>query len=146
MIPGRIVKHRWITDECRANKDDEGAAREAVESLYTEALVCMVGWQHRPGVRFHFVLTVEPPAPPGAARREPEPEAERERALEKALERIAGLYRTAGDPSHAEANMYLIAHAALQVGAPPSGPQTRSVAADEGTGPAAGPQKELSDE
>ena len=58
-IPGVVAKHRWVTDQCRESKGDAGAMREAVESLYEEALQCLDGHRQMAGVRYHFALTVE---------------------------------------------------------------------------------------
>ena len=60
-IPGSKAKHCIVTDACRENRGDWPAVDEALERLREEALLCIKGWQNRPGAQFHFVLTVERP-------------------------------------------------------------------------------------
>ena len=57
-VPGSQVTTAWVTDECRANRGTEGAAREAVERLVQEYLACNPE-RHPPGTRWHFTLTRE---------------------------------------------------------------------------------------
>lgn len=56
-VPGKKAHHSWITDECRQNRGDVGAGREAADRLLAEYRECIVGWPA--GTRFHFVLTIE---------------------------------------------------------------------------------------
>ena len=59
-VPGTQACHKWITDECRANGDDQameqalGYARRAMERV-------LDGWPVGKGVRIHVAVTVERP-------------------------------------------------------------------------------------
>lgn len=60
-IPGALDTHRWITDECRANRGDEGAAKQAIESAHRAVATLLDAWPKGKGVRIHVVVTVEAP-------------------------------------------------------------------------------------
>lgn len=60
-IPGIKARHAIVTDQCRGNRGDEGAVDEALARLREEALSCFEGWRGKPGVQWHFVLTMEAP-------------------------------------------------------------------------------------
>jgi hypothetical protein len=58
VVPGKKAHHAWVTDECRSNRGDAGAGKEAADRLIEEYRECLrAGWPS--GTRFHFVLTVE---------------------------------------------------------------------------------------
>ena len=61
-IPGIKGKHRWITDNCLAQKGVRGSIDEAVEDARRFLLNTIPLWSKHPGVRFHVVVTVEAPS------------------------------------------------------------------------------------
>lgn len=64
--PGQLAEHRFITDDCRAGKTDDGALAEALASMEAKAREVLSRWPADRGMRLHFVLCVERPSHPGA--------------------------------------------------------------------------------
>lgn len=58
-IPGLRALHRWITDDCRKGKGDEGAIQEVVGDVDRQLRQSLTGWPEGEGTRVHVVITVE---------------------------------------------------------------------------------------
>lgn len=66
-IPGIKTLHAVVTDDCRNNRGEVEAADEALRRLRDAYIDIAKFWADKPGVKFHFVLTVEaPPRDPNA--------------------------------------------------------------------------------
>lgn len=58
-IPGLRALHRWITDDCRQGKGNEGAIQEVVEDVDRQLRQSLTGWPEGEGTRVHVVITIE---------------------------------------------------------------------------------------
>jgi hypothetical protein len=58
-IPGFIVHHRIITDQCRANRGDYAAASEALATAQLAVDQALGGYPPGSGWRIHVAVTVE---------------------------------------------------------------------------------------
>lgn len=54
-----IAKHAIITDECRVNRTDEGAIKEALQRILDEYMACVGAWPLGEGTKFHVKLEIE---------------------------------------------------------------------------------------
>ncbi len=59
-IPGMIISHLVITDNCRSGRDDTATFDDAVNRLRKEFLLSMKGWKKGKNAKFHIVASVEP--------------------------------------------------------------------------------------
>ena len=62
-----IAKHAIITDECRRNRTDDGAIKEAVERILREYHECAPHWPIGNGTKFHVKLEIEKSGAPSFA-------------------------------------------------------------------------------
>lgn len=60
-LPGMTAIHAIITDDCRTGRGDEGAVDEALKRAREELKLCLGGWEHGRGAKFHVAVTVERP-------------------------------------------------------------------------------------
>ena len=60
-VPGLCAVHAVVTDDCRRNRGDEGAADEALARADRALRSALRGWDRDRGATFHVVVTVERP-------------------------------------------------------------------------------------
>ncbi len=60
-LPGSVLVHFVIGDECRQNRGDAGALDYVINRLVRGYESVVAGWSPKSGVKIHVALTVERP-------------------------------------------------------------------------------------
>jgi hypothetical protein len=60
-IPGSIIRHAVISDECRTGHGDQGVADEALARAKESIELILNWWAQGSGAKVHVVVTLEKP-------------------------------------------------------------------------------------